>query len=253
MTAFLDMTADRPRRLARMAGGLYLINIVGGAFAIGLIPALLFAPDLATTAHNIQTHQLLYRSGLLAHLVVTVTNVPMAVLFFELFKVINRRLALLDLLFTLVGTAVEAAGLLNQFTPLVLLGSATYSGAVPAASLQALAHLPGDLTGIDYDLYTVFYGFDILCLAYLAYRSTFLPRTIGVLLAIDGVAYLFHSVADLLAPGFAAQLSPWINLPALLGEGSLCVWLLVVGLNTERWRQRAVSSVDHAVGVGQSG
>lgn len=239
MTAFLDMTTEQPRRLARMAGGLYLVNIVGGAFAIGLVPALLFSADLATTAHNIQTHQLLFRSGLVAHLVVTVTNVPMAVLFFELLKVVNRRLALLDMVFTLVGTAIEVAGLVNQFTPLVLLGSGTYSGALPTASLQSLAHLPGDLSGIDYDLYTVFYGFDILCVAYLAYRSTFLPRTIGVLLGIDGAAYLFHSFSDLLAPGFAAQLSPWINLPALLGEGSLCVWLLVVGLNTERWRQVA--------------
>jgi hypothetical protein len=55
----------------------------------------LFTPDLATTAHNIQMHQLLYRSGLAAHLVVTLTNVPLALIFYELFKVVNRRLALL--------------------------------------------------------------------------------------------------------------------------------------------------------------
>ena len=84
-----------PRQLARIAGALYLINIVGGAFAIGFVRAALFTPDLATTAHNIQTHQLLYRSGLAAHLVVTVTNVPLALIFYELFKVVNRRLALL--------------------------------------------------------------------------------------------------------------------------------------------------------------
>ena len=63
-----------------------------GAFAIGFVRAALFTPDLAATAHNIQTHQLLYRSGLAAHLVVTVTNVPLALIFYELFKVVNRRL-----------------------------------------------------------------------------------------------------------------------------------------------------------------
>jgi hypothetical protein len=70
--------------------------------------------------HNIQTHELLYRSGLAAHLLVTTTNVFLAVIFYELFKVVNQRLALLDAFFILVATAIEAAGLLNQFTPLVL-------------------------------------------------------------------------------------------------------------------------------------
>jgi hypothetical protein len=89
------VTGASPRQLARIAGALYLINIVGGAFPIGFVRAALFTPDLATTAHNIQTHQLLCRLGLAAHLVVTVINVPLALIFYELFKVVNRRLALL--------------------------------------------------------------------------------------------------------------------------------------------------------------
>jgi hypothetical protein len=222
MDSFFD---GPPRRTARIAGVLYLINILGGAFAIGFVPAVLFSPDLAATAHNIQTHELLYRFGLLAHLLVTVTNVPLAVLFFDLFRVVNRRLALLDVFFTLVGTAIEAAGLLNQFTPLVLLGGGPSTGV---------------LSAIDYDIYTVFYGFDIICVGYLVFRSTFLPRAIGVLLAIDGLSYLIHSFTDLLAPGFAVHLTPWTDLAPLLGEGSLCLWFLVVGVDVERWNKRAV-------------
>jgi hypothetical protein len=67
-------------------------------------------------------------------------------------------------------------------------------------------------------------------------KSQIIPRTIGVLLAIDGLAYLVYSSAALLAPGFASQLVPWIQLPALFGEGSLCLWLLVKGVNVERWK-----------------
>ena len=227
-----------PRRLARMAGALYLINIVGGAFAIGFVPALVVVSgDAAATAHNIQAHELLYRSGLAAHVVVTLTNIPLAVIFYELFKLVNRRLALLDAFFILVATAIEAAGLVNQFASLVLLGSSHYTSALPAAQLQALAYLPLDLASLDYSVHTVFFGFDILCMAYLVYRSTFLPTAIGALLAIDGLAYLVYSFADFLVPGFAAQLVPWIQVPALLGEGSLCLWLLVFGVNGERWQQ----------------
>jgi hypothetical protein len=118
-----SVTGASPRQLARIAGALYLINIVGGAFAIGFVRAALFTPDLATTAHNIQTHQLLYRLGLAAHVVVTVTNVPLALIFYELFKVVSRRLALLTAFFILVATAIEAAGLVHEFAPLALLGS----------------------------------------------------------------------------------------------------------------------------------
>jgi hypothetical protein len=68
-TVMGSVVGASPRQLARIAGALYLINISGGAFAIGIVPALLFGPDPATSAQNIQAHELLYRSGLVAHLV----------------------------------------------------------------------------------------------------------------------------------------------------------------------------------------
>ena len=180
-----------PRRLARIAGALYLVNIVLGAFAIGLVPGMLFvSDDLVKTAHNIQTHETLYRLSLAAHVVVTLTNVPMALLFYELFKVVNRRLALLDVFFTLVATAVETATIPNKFTPLAFLHGKTYTGALSTAQMQALEHLPNDLSSIDYAIYGVFYGFDILCVAYLVRTSTFMPKFISILLAIDALAYL---------------------------------------------------------------
>src|SRR4051794_1579056 len=228
-----------PRWLARVAGALYLINIVGGAFAIGVVQARLFTLDPATTAHNIQAHELLYRSGLAAHIVVTVTNVPLALIFYELFKAVNRPLALLDAFFILVATAIEAAGLVTQFAPLVLLGSDTFVNALPAAQLQALALLPWALSDASYDIYTVFFSLDLLCLAYLVLRSRLLPRAIGVLLVIDGLAYLMYSFTHVLAPGAAAGLVPWIQLPAPVAEGALSLWLLVRGVSTRRWTTRA--------------
>ena len=231
-----------PRQLARTAGALYLVNILAGAFAIGVVPTILVVHNMGTTAHNIQTHELLYRLSLAAHVVVTVTNVPMAVIFYELFKVVNRRLAMLDVFLSLVATAIEAASLLNQFTPVVLLGS-RYTSALPPAQLHALAYLPTDLATTDYSIYTVFYGLDFIVVGYLVFRSTFLPRTIGVLLAIDRLAYLANAFADLLAPGFAAHLGPWIDLPAVFGEGSLCLWLLVAGVDAGRWKERASAAI----------
>jgi Domain of unknown function (DUF4386) len=219
-----------PHQLARIAGALYLLNILGGAFAIGFVHATVFASDPATTAANIQAHQQLYRAGLAAHVVVTVTNVPLALIFYELFKVVSRRGALLAAFFILVATAIEAAGLLNEFAPLVLLGDGSGTSALPAAQLQALAFMHINLADVHYTLYTVFFGLDILCLSYLLLRSRFLPRAIAVLLAVDGLAYLVYSFTAFLAPGWAPNLTPWVQLSAPLAEGAFALWLLTFGL-----------------------
>jgi hypothetical protein len=222
------------RRLARIAGALYLINVVAGAFAIGYVQSTLFTPDPALTVANLRAHELLYRSGLAAHVLVTVTNVPLALIFYELFKTVNRRLALLDAFFILVATAIEAAGLLGQFAPLVLLGHGVGTSGQGSAQLEAVAALTGPLAHVDYTLFTVFFGLDILLMSYLLWRSRLVPRTIAVLLAVDGLAYLVYSVTDILAPGLASHLTPWIQLPAPLAEGALSLWLLAFGVAVGR-------------------
>jgi hypothetical protein len=234
--------AVSPRPLARIAGGLYLINIVGGFFAIGYVPAaIVVAGDAAGTAHNLQAHEMLYRMGLLAHIAILCTNVGLAVIFYDLFKVVSRRMALLVVFFTLVGTAVEGSGLTSQFAPLSLLQGGHYAG-LTAQQVQALAYLPIDLLGISYVVSSVFFAFYGLAIGYLVFRSGFLPRLIGALLAIGALSYLAYSVTSILSPEFASHLVPYIQLPSLIGEGSFCLWLLVIGVNAKRWNDRAGTS-----------
>ena len=229
-----------PQHLARIAGGLYLIIIVGGFFAIGFVPAALVVPgDAAATAHNILMHELLYRLGLVAHIVILPCNIALALIFYDLFKVVSRRLALLVVFFTLVGTAVEGANLLNQFAPLMLLGGGHYLSVFTTEQLQALAYMPLDSQAISYNIQQVIYAGYLLAAGYLVFRSSFLPRVIGVLLAIGGLCYLTYSFADFLAPGFAAHLVPYIQVPSGLAELSLCLWLLVMGVNVSRWEKQA--------------
>lgn len=201
------MKEIRPKALARIAGVLYLVNIVAGAFAIGYVSAAI--------GHNVHANEQLFRAGLAAHVLVTMTNVPLALIFYELFKVVDRRAALLVVLFTIVATAIEAAGIATQFT----------------------APNPFDLEADSYDVSAVFFGGYCLALGYLVFRSTFLPRAIGVLMAIDGAAYITNSFTTFLAPGFASHLVPWIQLPTLAGEGSLTLWLLIFGIDVARWER----------------
>ena len=229
-----------PRLKARIAGGLYLIVIVGGFFAIGYVPAALVVPgDAAATAHNILAHELLYRFGLVVHMIILLINIPLTFILYDLFKVVNRRLSLLMVFFLLVGIAVEGANLLNQFAPLLLLGGGRYLSVFTTEQLQALAYMPLDPQAISYNIQQVFYAGYLLTAGYLVFRSTFLPQTVGVLLAVGGLCYLVYSFASFLSPDFAVHLVPYIQVPSGLGELSLCLWLLVMGVNAQRWNEQA--------------
>jgi hypothetical protein len=194
--------------------------------------------DTTATAHNIVTHELLYRLGFAVEVFYCACNVPLTLIFYDLFKVVNRSLALLVVFFSLVGTAVESVSLLCHFAPLILLGGGHYMGAFTTEQLQAWAYLSLRLFEYGFSIALVFFGFYCLAMGYLIFRSSFVPRIIGVLLAIEGLLYLINSYANFLAPGIAARVFPFLAASAV-GEISLCLWLLVMGVNVQRWKEQA--------------
>ena len=228
-----------PRLKARIAGLLYLIVIVGGFFAEVLVRSkLVVHGDPAATAHNIMAHEMLYRWGFAVELFYLVCNLPLALLLYDLFKGVNRTGALLDLGFGLLSTVIEAISLLGHYAPLLLLNGGHHLSAFTTEQLQAASYVSIQLFEHGFAICLVFFGFDCLAMAYLIVRSTFLPRIIGVLLAIEGVLYLANSFANFLAPAFADRVFPFLAASAI-AEIVLCLWLLVVGVNEPRWKEQA--------------
>jgi hypothetical protein len=80
----------------------------------------------------------------------------------------------------------------------------------------------------------VFDGLFLLLIGYLTFRSTFLPRILGALLALAGVGWL-----TFLAPPLASSLSPYIQVLGFVAEAALMLWLLVIGVNDQRWQEQA--------------
>jgi hypothetical protein len=228
-----------PRLEARIAGLLYLIVIAGGIFAELVVRGrLVVHGDAAATAHNIVTHELLYRLGFAVEVFYCACNVPLTLIFYDLFKVVNRRVALLVVFFSFVGTAIESVSLLAHFAPLVLLGGESYLHAFTAEQLQAAAYMSLRLFEYGFAICLVFFGFFCLSFGYLIVRSTFFPRIIGVLLAGQGVLYLTNSFANFLSPAIAARVFPYLAASGV-AEVSLCLWLLVMGVNVQRWNEQA--------------
>jgi hypothetical protein len=228
-----------PKLMARIAGFLYVIVIVFGAFAeLGVRARLVVPGDPTLTAQNIMAHQTLYRLGFAAEVFYLACNVPLTVIFYSLFKVVNQKVALLEAIFGLVSTAVEAVSLLAHYAPIVILGGASYLTAFTPGQLQAACYVSLQLFEGGFAICLVFFGFDCFALAYLIVNSNFFPRIIGVALAIEGVAYLLNSFALFLAPALQTRIFPHLTVCAL-AEVALALWLLVMGINEPRWREQA--------------
>src|SRR5271154_3175428 len=96
-----------PQVYARLAGVLYLINIACGMFGeIFVRGHLVVAGDALATAHNIMGSEFLFRCGIAGDLIMHITDVPMAVLFYVLLKPVSKELSALSALFGMLQTAI---------------------------------------------------------------------------------------------------------------------------------------------------
>ena len=235
-----DEDAGAQARLqARAAGGLWLMVVATGMFAFFAASTLIVGGDAAATAANIRASEPLFRLGIAANLVAGVCYLGVTVLLYALLKPVSRSLSLLAASLGVVGVAAGAATALLQLAPLVLLGEAGYLAAFPAGQLQALSLALLGLAGQGGGIGMMFFGFQCALAGVLIARSTFLPRVLGVLLAAGGLSYVASALAGLVAPALGARLAPFIVPIALLGEGSLSVWLVLKGVDASRWGEQA--------------
>ena len=168
-----------PRSKARMAAALYFFSLLTAASGELLL-------------HG--------RLGIAAGLVAVVSMMALTLLFYDIFKVVNRSVCLLAAFSNLVGLCFEAV----RWNP----------------------------RGVDIAL--VFDGVFCILIGYLILRSIFMPRILGVLMVIAGLGWVTY-----LSPVLAHEESPYNLASGLLGEGLVMLWLLVMGVNAERWREQA--------------
>jgi hypothetical protein len=224
-----------PRFKARMAGVSYLLGSLMSVFGQMVVLGMLVVPGSApATAANILSHESLLRLGFVASLITVPFHLIWAVLFYGLFKLVNRSVSLLAGFVMLMGCAMWALSSLFQFAPLLVLKGGSSLSAFAPEQLQALALMLLKLNAQAYDIGLVFFGFWCVLIGYLIFKSTFLPRIIGVLEMLAGVGYL-----TLLWQPLAHYLYPYNLALAGPGEISLMLWLLVVGVNEQRWKEQA--------------
>lgn len=232
------VAAMSPRSRSRLAGFFELME--GTASSSGqvfILGALVVQGDAAATAHNILTNEPLFRFGFLLSVAGVAFHLAWALLMYQLLRPVHRTVAALAALVIVICCALQAVTGLLYLAPLLVLQDGSSLSGFGTGQAQALASAFVKLNGAAFDLDLVFFGLWCVLTGYLIWRSTFLPRLLGALLVVDGIGWTLFAW-----PPLATFAFPAIAAASGLAEIPLILWLLVVGVNDERWYERAAES-----------
>jgi hypothetical protein len=239
-----------PKANARLAGVFEALEGFTSTFGqVNVLGKLIVVGSAAATAGNILQHETLFRWGFASSLLAVTFHLGWGFLFYQLFRPVNRSVSFCAVLVILIVCVLQAVTALLYLAPLLVLTAGSSLSALTQQELQALAYMFLKLNGLAFDTDLVFFGLWCVLTGYLIFRSTFMPRILGVLLAIDGLGWM-----TFMWPPLGHYLFPAIAVACGLAEIPLQLWLLIFGVNNERWKAQAEgiqqASSDHADAAG---
>lgn len=213
----------------RIAGTLYLLTSIVGFFAMGYVPSKLIVHGNATaTADNILTFETLFRLGIAGQLIGMAGFIFVALALYDLLKRVNQRHAWLMVLLILVSIPITFLNEVNSIAALILVRGADFLSIFDKPQREALAMLFLKLHGQGLVVAEIFWGLWLFPLAALVYRSRFLPRFLGVWLALAGSAWVILSLTSILFPQYQDKVNTYSQ-PAFFGEIAFMLWLVIMG------------------------
>jgi len=231
-------------KAARVAGLLYLVMGLPAPFALIYLPGkLIVRGNAAATANNILASEMLFRIGIVAELITAVFFVLLVMALYSLLSGVNKTHARVMVGLVLASVAVTFVNVLNNIAALTLFRGADYLylSVFEKPQRDALAMLFLGLHSQGTFVNEIFWGLWLLPFGLLVMRSGFLPRILGVLLIVNGFAYVAISLTWLLLPSYG-NLAFQASMPALLGELWIMLWLLIKGAKAQPLAAPASSS-----------
>jgi hypothetical protein len=228
-----------PRTVARLGGVLYLLIIAIGLFAELVVRRrILVSGDALATAANLRAHETLWRWGIAAELAGMICVVVLLLVWFVLLSPVSRQLTWLALFFDIVAHSAQVAALMELVATLFPLGGGAYLEAFTPEQLAALARMSARAHAHGFGVSLLFTGCFFLVAGYLIRKSGYLPRLIGVLYQGAGIGYIANTFALVVAPAWSGKIMVAVAPIILPAEVALALWLLVKGIDPERWNLR---------------
>jgi len=230
-----EIALTSPKRLARIAGVLYLLNGILGGFALLFVYGKVYVPgDAAKTAGNLIANSGLVRMGVVADLVQATIWVFLALTLYQLLKHVNKSVARAMVVLVAIGAGIVMLNEVFGFEALRVATGAVNLAAFGTAGSNALALLLVDTQHYGILIAQIFFGLWLVPLGYLAYRSGWFPKALGVALIVGGACYLVDTLAAFLVPDVGKAIHSYVTTPSAIAEISMVVYLLVIGVKTPK-------------------
>lgn len=211
------------RTAAIVAGlGLLIMTILAIIANFSVLENLIVPGDATTSAANIMASSELFRVGICSLLIVAILDVIVAWALYIFLKPVNKSLSLLAAWFRVAYAAIFAIALNNLSIVLQLLSGADYLKVFETNQLYAQVMLSLNAFTSGWDFGLAFFGLHLLILGYLAFKSGYIPKLLGILLIIAGLGYLIDSLGKLLMPNYNVSIAMF----TFIGEALLFLWLL---------------------------
>jgi hypothetical protein len=224
-----------PKRLARIAGLLYLaVGILGGFAFASVYSAMYVAGDAAATASNLVANAGLVKIGVAADLIQVTVWVFLALTLYILLRHVSGYAARAMVVLVAIGASISFLNILFEFQGMRVATDPTYTATIGAEGATALAMLMLDLQHYGYAIAGIFFGLWLVPLGYLAFKSGMFPKVLGIVLVIGGIGYLFDTLAAFVAPELTAVIHPAAALLGVVAEVSLLGYLLVKGVRSRK-------------------
>jgi hypothetical protein len=234
---------SRLRRLTLWAGALYLAIFVIYPLSTVVRSMLVVPADAAATAQNIAENESLFRWGMAGEATVLLIEIVLAAVLYTLLRPVSRSISLGASLARVAEGVVMAAGnLVTSILTLIAVGGAGYLAVFSAEQRNALALFFQDANEHVVLIWGFFFALSLVLTGWLVFRSGFLPKLPGVLLILAGIGYFAQSYGTFVAPGLTDLLSTVVLVLAIPGELVFALWLLIKGVDEEKWQASALAA-----------
>lgn len=237
------MNEISPRTMARLTGITYLVLIGGGLIAQGFIAErLIDLTNAAATASAILANETLYRTAFTVYLIEMTAQIVLSVLFYYLLKPVSRSGAMVSTVLLLAGSVIKTVTRLFFISPLYVLHGGNVLIGFSPEQLNSLALMLLRINNEGAAIALAFFGPATVIQGWLIFKSTFLPKWMGVIAVLGGIAW-----TTFYWPALGKSLFNISAIIALVGSFATIAWLIVVGVNEERWRERAAASAASSI------
>lgn len=217
------------RKAARFAGLLYILACVPAPFSLIYLPRKLIVPgDATATAGNILASESLFRLGMAGELINAAAFLFVVLALYRLLQGVNKGQASLMVTLFAISIPISFLSVLNEVAALILARGADFLSVFTKGQRDGLAMLFLRLHGYGIDSASIFWGLWLFPFGLLVYRSGFIPRIFGVILIVNGFAYVIPIFTGVLLPQYRSAVARFAS-PFLLGEAAIVLWLLIKG------------------------